>query len=100
MIHISDEDKHLARYLIGAAVAILILYAGIWIGSTVTSRHAEAYRLESIENAITKAFDADTMLTCKENQIIQAIKASALNGAHVKHYDIFIEIDNKREDLQ
>ncbi len=97
MIHISDEDKHIARCLAGAFVALIILCVGIWIGSTVSSRHAEAYRLESVENAISKALDADTMLTCKENHIIQAIKASALNGAHVRHYDIFIEIDNKRE---
>lgn len=95
MITIDREAKRLALILVGAAMALIIFCAGLQIGAVVSGRHAEAYRIESVENAVTRALETHTPLSCEDNKIIEAIKAMALNGGHVRHYDIFLELDNK-----
>ena len=80
--------------IIIGTVAILIFCAGIWIGATINGRHSEAYRRVSIDNAISVALTSSQGLSCKDNEIIEAIKGLAQNGAHIESFSLHLDMSN------
>ncbi len=80
--------------IIVGAVAILVFCAGIWVGATVSGRHSEAYRRVSIDNAVSVALTSSRGLSCKDNEIIDAIKGLAQNGAHIQGFALRLDMGN------
>ena len=80
--------------IIVSAVAILIFCAGIWVGATVSGRHSEAYRQVSIDNAVSVALASGSGLSCKDSEIIDAIKGLAQNGAHIQGFALRLDMGN------
>lgn len=80
--------------IIIGAVAILIFGVGIWVGATVSGRHSEAYRQVSIDNAVSVALTSSQGLSCKDNEIIDAIKGLAQNGAHIQGFTLRLDMGN------
>ena len=80
--------------IIVGAVAILVFCAGIWVGATVSGRHSEAYRQVSIDNAVSVALTSSQGLSCKDNEIIEAIRGLAENGAHIQGFSLRLDMGN------
>ena len=77
-----------------AVVAVLIFGIGIWLGATINGRHSEAYRQVSIDNAVSVALTSSQGLSCKDSEIIQAIKGLAENGAHIQGFTLHLDMGN------
>ena len=80
--------------IIIGAMAILIFCAGIWVGATINGRHADAYRQASIDNAVSVALTSSQGLSCKDNEIIDAIRGLAENGAHINGFSLHLDMGN------
>ena len=80
--------------IIVGAVAILVFCAGIWVGATVSGRHSEAYRAVSIDNAVSVALTSSQGLSCKDSEIIDAIRGLAENGAHIEAFSLQLDMGN------
>ncbi len=91
---IPADNKSLAYNLIITLVVILILSTGIWIGATVSGRHSEAYRQVSIDNAVSVALTSSQGLSCKDSEIIDAIRGLAENGAHIEGFSLHLDMGN------
>jgi hypothetical protein len=86
-----EETRHCD--ILVSVVAIIIFAFGLWIGDSVATARAAKERQTAISNAVAMVEDTRIPLTCKDNDIIQAIKAMALNGSHVEGYKLWLEID-------
>ena len=80
-------------------IGILIgMSFGIYAGATITDAHAERYRTESVNNAVSEALESTrATLNCDDNEIIEAVRAMAVNGSHVKSYKLFLEMSGGEE---
>lgn len=75
-------------------VVFLVFAAGLWAGATIKGSHSEAYRQVSIANAVSVALASGPALSCKDNEIIDAIKGLAENGAHIKGFALRLDMGN------
>ena len=85
-----------AQYDIAICViAVLIFAAGIWGGATIKGAHMDRYIEASIQNAITHTLETSgSGLSCKDNEIIDAIKGLAENGAHIQGFALRLDMGN------
>ena len=81
-----------ARDIIIGCVAILIFSFGIYLGGQIATNRANQFRDIAIANAVASA--PKSPLDCRDNDIIEAIRSLADKGAHVKGYQIKLEINN------
>lgn len=87
--------------IISAAVGISIFVLGIWCGASISTAHADREREVAIKNAVSFALETSaTPLNCKDNEIIQAVRALAENGAHVKGFSLWLDISNTGETIE
>lgn len=91
---IPTDAKSLAYDLIVVAVGILVFSTGIWLGATINGRHSEAYRLVSIDNAVSVALASSQGLSCKDSEIIEVIQRLAENGAHIQGFALRLDMGN------
>ncbi len=76
-------------------VAILIFGAGIWGGATIKGAKMDTYMDIAVQNAISHTLaTSGSMLSCKDNEIIEAVKSLAENGAHINGFALRIDINN------
>ncbi len=79
---------------IGAA-AVLIFAAGIWSGATIKGAHMDRELNTAIQNAISHTLETSgSGLSCKDSEIIDAIKGLAENGAHVQGFALRLDMGN------
>jgi hypothetical protein len=64
-----------------------------WITATTTHTIATRNEQAAIKNAI--AHYEPSPLNCEDNEILEAVKGLADNGAHVRGYQIWLEMDNE-----
>jgi len=80
--------------IIIGGVAVLIFGVGIWLGATINRRHSEAYRQVSMDNAVSVALTSSQGLSCKDSEIIEAIRGLAENGAHIESFSLHLDMSN------
>lgn len=86
------------RDIVGAIIIIIAFSIGMWAGATVSTTHADRERETAIANAISFTLESmRTPLNCKDYDIIETIKALALNGGHVKTYSLYFTVSNNEE---
>ena len=85
------DIKELGYEIIIGAVAVVVFAAGIWVGATISTNHADALREAEVDNALTSSA---TALNCKDSEIIEAIKGLAENGAHIKGFALQLDMGN------
>ena len=73
-------------------IAVLIFAGGIWSGATIKGAKMDKYEEASIQNAISHTSGAS--LSCKDNEIIHAIKGLAQNGAHIQGFSLQLHMGN------
>lgn len=85
-------DK-LADKLIPILIGILIgMSFGLYAGATITNNHAERYRTESVNNAVSEALEfAQMPPSCTGNEIIEFIKGMDMNGISVTDYTLTVK---------
>lgn len=84
--------------IILTSTAVLIFGLGIWFGATIASAHADRELHTAVQNAISHTLETSTgALSCKDSEIIQAIKGLAENGAHIKGFSLLLDMDNTVE---
>ena len=63
-------------------MAVLIFAMGIYMGATIKGAHMDRYVEAVVQNAISHTLaTSGSMLSCKDNEIIEAVKSLAENGA-------------------
>ena len=91
-------ERDFTRDIIAGVISILVFFSGIYCGHAITDAHAERYRTESVNAAVSEALESTrTPLNCPDNEIIEAIKGMATNGSHVKSYKLFLQMDGGEE---
>ena len=92
-LHVGRQEMTLQDKIIFILIGILIgMSSGLYAGATITDNHAERYRTESINNAVSVALESSrTQLNCKDNDIIEAVKNLAKNGKHVEHFWLYFD---------
>ena len=70
-----------------------LICLAFYIGVTMTHGIMKRNEQTAIDNAI--ATFEPSPLNCKDNGIIEAVKGLADNGAHVKYYEIWLQMDNE-----
>lgn len=78
-----------------ALVAVIIFGIGIWAGATIKGAHMDAYIQTAVQNAISHTLETSASgLSCKDNEIIDAIKGLAENGAHIQGFSLQLDMGN------
>jgi len=78
-----------------ATVAVLIFGIGIWGGATIKGAHMDRYMEAAINNAISHTLETSgSGLSCKDNEIIDAIRGLAENGAHIQGFTLRLDMGN------
>ena len=84
--------------IILTSLAVLIFGLGVWLGGTISSAHADRELHTAVQNAISYTLETSgSNLSCKDSEIINAIKGLAENGAHIKGFSLLLDMDNTRE---
>jgi hypothetical protein len=88
-----DLDIGPRDFVVGA-ILILVFMAGIYCGAAIKG----AKEMQATQIAIANAVEAvkeetPSPLSCKENELIEAIKNFSLNGVHLKTYHLSINFD-------
>lgn len=91
-------DRATIRDAFICIVATVIFTCGVLIGSRITSHYAVMEKEVAISNAVAMVEDTRIPLTCKDNDLIQAIKSMAMNGVHTTGYKLWLEIANDYEE--
>jgi hypothetical protein len=88
-------EKELGFGFFVAVVFIALAFGlGLWAGSSIDNSHAERECNTRIADAVYDAMaDVAPPLSCKENELIEAIKNFSLNGVHLKTYHLSINFD-------
>ena len=86
-----------ARDITTVGIAVMIFSFGIWLGAMITTNRTDQFRQTAVNNAVAAAMMnvPETTLRCDDNEVIDAIKRLADNGAHIGRYDIIIEFSNE-----
>ncbi len=89
------DIKDAGYEIIVGAVAVLIFGVGIWLGATIKGAHMDTYMEAAIQNAISHTLETSgSGLSCKDSEIIDAIKGLAENGAHVQGFALRLDMGN------
>ena len=84
--------------IILTSLAVLIFGLGVWLGGTIASAHADRELDTAVKNAISHTLEVSaSSLSCKDSEIINAIKGLAENGAHIKGFSLLLDMDNTPE---
>ncbi len=90
-----NDLKNAGYEIIIGAVAVLVFGLGIWLGATIKGAKMDTYMDAAISNAISHTLETSgSGLSCKESEIIEAIRGLAENGAHIKGFALRLDMGN------
>ena len=79
------------EYIISSLLIIGAFYLGCTVTATISKRNQDA----AIANAVSYALDNNKpVMTCKEQKVLDSVKALAENGVHMKTFNLEIKINN------